>query len=384
VSDSARREAVLEAATALVSRPSENPPGKEAAVAEWLVDRLAASSASFEVETGEVEPGRPNVVARAGDPERGTVLLTGHTDVVPAAAERWTSPPYEPEIREGRLFGRGTSDMKGALAAMVVAAERYLERENPGQVVLAFAVDEEDDGRGTRALVEAGLEADVAIVGEPTELNVCTAIKGVVRYELTVAGESCHSGTPEEGRDAIAGMRELLDRVAAFDDELEATDHAVLSHEDATVTEVHGGLAPNVVADHATATLDWRFLPGRVTPEPFDERVAELVAGLSDDGDALDVEVDRTVFARAAETDPDHPAVAMVLDAARDRGVDAELVGFNAATDARFLVHDAGVPTLHFGPGSITDDAHTVDESVAVDDLVTAAAVYEAALERLL
>jgi acetylornithine deacetylase/succinyl-diaminopimelate desuccinylase-like protein len=94
--------------------------------------------------------------------------------------------------------------------------------------------------------------------------------------------------------------------------------------------------------------------------------------------------VDRTVFARAAETDPDHPAVAMVLDAARDRGVDAELVGFNAATDARFLVHDAGVPTLHFGPGSITDDAHTVDESVAVDDLVTAAAVYEAALERLL
>jgi acetylornithine deacetylase/succinyl-diaminopimelate desuccinylase family protein len=380
--DAERRQAVLEAATALVSRPSENPPGEERAVAEWLVDRLAASPAPFAVETREVEPGRPNVVARAGDADRGTVLLTGHTDVVPAEATDWTSPPYVPEIRDGRLFGRGAADMKGALAAMIVAAERYLERApTPGEVVLAFAVDEEDQGRGTRALVEDGLDADVAVVGEPTELNLCTAIKGVVRYEVEVGGESCHSGTPDQGRDAIRGLGELLDRVAGLDDELEATEHAVLSHEDATVTEVAGGLAPNVVADRATATIDWRFLPGRTVPGPFDERVADLVAGLSADGDEFDVHVDRTVFARAAETDADHPVVATMLDAARER-VDANLVGFNAATDARFLVHDAGIPTVHFGPGSITDDAHTVDESVAVDDLVAAAVVYETALDR--
>lgn len=377
-----RREAVLEAAEALVARPSENPPGEEAAVAEWLVDRLESSAVPFEVEATAIEPGRPNVVARTGDPDRGTVLLTGHTDVVPADSEDWTTPPYEPEVRDGRLYGRGTADMKGALAAMIIGTERYVERaEESGEVVLAFAVDEEYGGRGTQALVEGGLDADVAVVGEPTDLNVCTAIKGVSRYEVTITGEGCHSGMPDEGRDAIRALSALLDRIATLDDELEETAHEVLSHEDVTVTEVAGGLAPNVVAERASATIDWRFLPGKTTPEPFDRRFHEALDGITANGDPVDVNVDRTVFARAAETDPDHQTVSTVLDAASGEGIDTELVGFNAATDARFLVHDADIPTVHFGPGSITDDAHTVDESVAVADLVAAAGVYEAVLE---
>lgn len=377
-----RREAVLEAAEALVARPSENPPGEEAAVAEWLFDRLESSAVPFEVETTAIEPGRPNVVARIGDPDRGTVLLTGHTDVVPADSENWTTPPYKPEVRDGRLYGRGTADMKGALAAMIVGTERYVEQaEESGEVVLAFAVDEEYGGRGTQALVEGGLDADIAVVGEPTDLDVCTAIKGVSRYEVTITGEGCHSGMPDKGRDAIRALSALLDRIAALDDELEETAHEVLAHEDVTVTEVAGGLAPNVVAERASATIDWRFLPGKTTPEPFDRRFHEALDGITSNGDPVDVDVDRTVFARAAETDTDHQTVSTVLDAASSEGIDTELVGFNAATDARFLVHDAGIPTVHFGPGSITDDAHTVDESVAVADLVAAAGVYEAVLE---
>lgn len=379
------REAVVSDAMELVSRPSENPPGDESRVADWLVYRFESSRVPFTVERNEVASGRPNVVARVGDPEHGSVLLDGHTDVVPANPDDWTSDPYEPSVRDGRLYGRGTADMKGALAAKIVATERYVEHtDEPKEVILGFVVDEEDGGRGTRALIEAGIDADVALVGEPTGMNVCTAIKGVSRYEVTVRGESCHSGQPDEGRDAIRGLREVLDRVATLDDELESTTHPVLAHEDATVTEVDGGIAPNVVADSATATVDWRFLPGTTSPEPFDERLSEVVEGVTVDGKALDVSHERMVFARAGETDPDHPLVTATLDAARGAGVDAELVGFDAATDARFLIHDAGIPTVHLGPGSITDDAHTVDESVAVDELVQTVSVYERFLERVL
>lgn len=377
------REQVVDLTSKLVAHPSENPPGLEQGVAEWLATRLADSPVGFDIEIAEVLPDRPNVVAHAGNPDRGRVLLMGHLDVVPADEDTWTSDPYEPEVRNGRLYGRGSSDMKGAIAAMLVAAERYLDRaDDPGEVVLAFVADEEHGGAGAQALVEADIDADGAIIGEPTDMNVCTAIKGVARYEATVNGESCHSGQPDEGVDAIQGLAELLDRVATLDDELEATSHEVLAHEDITVTEVSGGVAPNVVADRATATIDWRFLPGTNEPGPFDERLRDTLNGLSVDNEVLDL--NRTVFARAGEIDPDHPLVRTILDAARDEGVSADLVGFNAATDARFLIHDADLPTVHFGPGSITKDAHTVDESVSVDELAMTAVVYGAALNRLL
>lgn len=379
------REAVLSAARELVSRPSENPPGEERAVAEWLAERFDRSSVPFDVERRNAMPDRPNVTARVGDPDRGSVLLTGHTDVVPADADAWSTDPYDPVVRDGRLYGRGTSDMKSALAAMLVAVEEYWEdTTDPGEVILAFVVDEEHGGAGTRTLVEDGLGADAAVVGEPTDLDVCTAIKGVSRYRTAVLGESCHSGQPDEGKDAIEGLRGLLERIAALDDARESTTHPVLAHEDVTVTEVDGGIAPNVVSDRAEATIDWRFLPGPTDPDPFDDRLAATLDDLTVGGTAFDVEIERTVFARAAETDPGHPVVEEILDAARDVGVEADIVGFDAATDARFLIHDLGLPTVHFGPGSLTDDAHTVDESVAVDDLKAAAMVYRTVLERLL
>lgn len=376
---------VLELTRELVARASENPPGDERAVAEWLAERLEASPAPFSVEIIDVFEGRPNVVAQAGDPEHGSLLLAGHTDVVPADESNWTTDPYDPTIRSGRLVGRGTADMKGAIAAMVVAAERYLDSaDDPGEVVLAFVVDEEHGGNGMQRLVDDGVSADAAVIGEPTGLDVCTAIKGVARYEVSVHGESCHSGQPDEGRDAIRGLRELLDRIERLDADLESTNHEVLAHEDVTVTEVAGGLAPNVVADRANATIDWRFLPGTTDPNPFDERLQSTLADLTVDGFEFPVDIDRTVFARAGETDPDHPIVTSVIDAARENGVDAALVGFDAATDARFLIHDAEIPTVHFGPGSITEDAHAVDESISVDELTTTAAVYESILKSTL
>lgn len=377
---------VVDLTAELVNHPSENPPGDERPVVEYLCTRLDDSPVPFDVETYDVVDDRPNVVARAGDPGRGTVLLTGHVDVVPANRGDWTGDPYEARESDGRLVGRGTTDMKGALAAKLVATETYFAQiDHPGEVILAFVADEEHLGRGTRALVERGVEADAAIVGEPTELDVSVATKGVVRYRITVSGVSCHSGRPDEGVDAIAGLSTVLDRIASLDKEVRSdTRHDLLEPETVTVTEVSGGIAPNVVADEAVATVDWRFLPGPADPDAFDERLSALLAGVTVDGEPVDIEVERTVFARGAEIRASHDLVDALSQAAREAGASGDPVGFNAATDARFLANDASIPTAHFGPGSLDDDAHTVDESVAIADLATTVETYRRALERLL
>lgn len=370
----------------LVARPSENPPGNEGGVASFLVDRLESSPVSFSIDKYDVEPGRPNVVAHAGNPEHGSVLLTGHTDVVPADPVDWTGDPYELERDGDRIVGRGVADMKGALAAKIVAAESFLTTTNdPGEVVLGFVVDEEFRGRGTQALIEQGVSADWGIIGEPTGLDVCIAEKGVARFEVTVAGRSAHSGRPDKGVNSIDGMRRILERVEQFDEVLgETTDHSLLTPETITTTEIESVGSPNTVPNQTKATIDWRFLPG--SGNDADDFVSEFLDVISDttlNGTPVDFRVDQTVFARASEIDIDHELVDASISAASDVGNSSDRVGFNAATDARFLVRDENIPTILFGPGSVEEDAHTVDESLCVSDLVQTAKTYRQLLDQL-
>lgn len=300
---------VVDLTAELVSRASENPPGNERRVAEFVAERLAASPVPFEIERQTVEPGRTNVIARGGDPTKGTVLLTGHLDVVPASADDWSGDPYDPRVADGRVVGRGAADMKGALAAKILAAESYLRTDDPGEVVLAFVVGEEASGVGSRALVESGIDADAAVVGEPTGLDVCVAQKGVVRYRVELRGESCHSGAPDEGVDAIAGLGRVLDAVNRLDDRLRAdSTHPQLTPETVTATEVEGGIAPGVVADRAAVTLDWRFHPGDTAPDRFDGLLsAALESAL--EPTSVSVDLERTLFARGAAVPDDHELV---------------------------------------------------------------------------
>ncbi|MFH5801787.1 M20 family metallopeptidase [Haladaptatus sp. CMAA 1911] len=379
-------EKIIELTSDLIKHESENPPGNEHSVADYLKARLQSSPVPFDIESYEVAPGRPNVVARVGNPSNGSVLLAGHTDVVPAHATDWSADPYDPTVHDERLVGRGAADMKGALAAKILATEAYYnETDEPGQVILAFVVDEETNGAGMKTLVDRGIDADAAIIGEPTDLQVCTAQKGVVRYKVTVHGESGHSGRPDNAINAISGLNRAIERIETFDDRLRKEErHPLLAPETITVTEIEGGTAPNVVPDMATATVDWRFHPGKTDPDRFDHRLRELLDGISLDNKPLSIELGRTVFARAAEVTPDHEFAGILCDAARTAGVPADVIGFDAATDARFLVHDAGVPTVLFGPGSIERDAHTVDESVRITDLTATVETYRVALARLL
>ena len=240
-------EKIIELTSELIGHESENPPGNEHDVADYLETRLQSSPVPFDIESYEVLPGRPNVVARAGDPSNGTVLLAGHTDVVPAHAADWSADPYEPTVHDDRLIGRGAADMKGGLAAKIIATEAYYKMtDEPGQVILACVVDEEANGAGMRTLVERGIDADAAIISEPTDLHVCAAQKGVARYKVAVRGESGHSGRPDDAINAITGLNRVIESIEAFDDHLRKEErHPLLAPETITVIEIAGGIAPN-------------------------------------------------------------------------------------------------------------------------------------------
>lgn len=369
----------------LISFPSENPPGNEGPIADFLVQRLERSPVAFDVSVQEIESGRPNVVARAGEPARGTLLLTGHVDVVPAVGENWTGDPYELQRVDDRIVGRGVSDMKGALAAKLLAAETYLqEHSDPGEVVLAFVVGEETTGFGSKALVDDGIDADAAILGEPTDLNVGIAQKGVVRYDVTISGRSAHSARPDKGASAVDGLRVLLEQCHELEQSIREEVHPLLSSGSVSVTEVNAGIAPNVIPDEVELSIDWRTVPGTAfrTASDFDGKLADIAETIERECPDLTVEYDRWIFARATEIPSDAAVVSALTGAVENVGVDSDVTGFDATTDARHFIHRGNIPTVLFGPGTVESDAHTVDESISVDDLVTTANVYRRTLER--
>ncbi|WP_155120628.1 M20 family metallopeptidase [Haloprofundus marisrubri] len=388
--------AVVELTRTLVQCPSPNPPGGEAPVVDALVDRLREGPVEWTLEREELEPGRPNLVARAGNPEHGRLLLTGHTDVVPANADDWTGDPYELRREDGgpdgdRLVGRGVADMKGALAAKVVAAEAFLtnhgdssDANTTGEVVLGFAIDEERGGPGTERIAETVGDIDAAVIGEPTDLHVAIAQYGALDWTLTVSGRESHSGRPDRGINAIDGIRCALNGVAELADEVAAENHPILEPGPTiSVTEIEGGSAPHVVPGEARATISWRTLPEGPEPDDYDERMRAAVESGLADAPPVEFDLQRTMTVDGVALDAEHPLVRRTVDAAHDVGIDSHIVGFNAGSDTRFLV-PRGIPAVLFGPGTIEDDAHTVDESVAVSDLLVTARVYERLLERYL
>jgi acetylornithine deacetylase/succinyl-diaminopimelate desuccinylase family protein len=374
-------DAVVAELRELVSRPSVNPPGDERELVEYLADRFASSPVPFDVETHEVKPDRPNVVARAGDPSRGRLLLTGHVDVVPATAENWTGDPFELREEDGRLYGRGTADMKGAVAAQIQAAEAYLQAaDDPGEVSLAYVVDEESTGDGTAALVERGMEADAAILGEPTDLGLGVAHFGSVRYTVHVHGRRSHAARPSEGRNAIEGIRRVLNAVRDLDATETADDHPFLDAESIKPTVLDSDDGGNVIPAAASVIVDWRFHPGPTDESAFRERLQtafdEALAGTD-----LTADLELWQFTRGAEVDADAPVATAVEQAAADRGYDCAPFGCNYGADTPHLIYGGGIPTVLFGPGNI-DDAHSIDESIRTADLVAATEIYERAIER--
>ncbi|MGH7126011.1 MAG: M20 family metallopeptidase, partial [Stellaceae bacterium] len=243
----------------LVRRPSVS--GEEGSVAEFIAEFLRDHD--LDPALAEVEPGRPNVSAAWGAEAGPALLLTGHSDTVPVG-EGWSRDPFGAEVADGRLYGRGSCDMKAGLAGMMLAllaVKRRIARPT-GRVIFAACVDEEEGGKGTQDALRKGLAADCAVIGEPTELQPIGAAKGDAYFEVKVRGRSAHAGSPELGANAIYGAAKAIEAVQRHHAELRRRAHPLLGSPSASVGKVSGGFTVSAVPDSCTFWIDRRLMPG--------------------------------------------------------------------------------------------------------------------------
>ena len=365
----------------LVRAASENPPGNEAPAAELAA--AMCEDAGLEVTVHEAEAGRPNVSARLGDGGRPRVVFCSHLDVVPAGDRSlWERDPYAGDVAAGRLHGRGSADAKGPCAAAIEAAGMLAaEADLAGTLELLLVADEEAMGsKGAGPLVSEGVvEADAAIVGEPTSLQVVRAQRGACWLRVTVRGRAAHGSAPERGRNAILHMAEILSHLPGT---LPPIEHPVLGGPSLNVGTIRGGEKINIVPASCAIEIDRRTLPG--------EAPGDVIAAIESAVDSarlrypdLQAEVDLELSAEPFEIAEDAPLVTAMAEAVREvTGSLAALAGFRGASDARFFAQ-TGIPVIVCGPGDISL-AHTARESVDLGEVRDAALAYACAFAGLM
>ena len=367
----------------MVRIPSDNPPGNEREVAEFLAQYL--NRAGLDVELREVAPGRPNVVARWGRVgSRPHLILNGHIDALPPG-DGWTRDPYGGEIVNGRLYGRGSTDMKGPVASLIAAVEAVKESgvKPRGSVTLTAVMDEEGRQEGTRRLVQEGVVGDFAIVAEPTEFLPVAAHKGDMYIEVVAHGREAHASTPQEGVNAIDHMADIIVELRGLADRLRERSHPLVGHPTLTVGTIDGGMLTPMVPGRCRITIDRRVLPNEIADEAV-QQVREAVDRVRHRRPDVRADVRMEAFAPPMEIDVKSPLVTVLRETtAQILGRDPGVHGWAATCDANLLVNEGKTPTLVFGPGSIAEQAHKPDESVSIDELMTAAKIYALTILRL-
>ena len=362
----------------LVAIPSVNPAFRregepdhwfgEAAlgayVAEWL------RGIRLDVEVDNVLPGRPNVIARLGGrPSGKRFLWEGHLDTVQTSG--MAIAPFEPVLRDGRLYGRGAVDDKGCLAAFMLALRSLTETPPECDVTFLAAIDEEYQFKGIQHHLARGENYDFGVAGEPTELRIVRACKGCVRWTIEIVGKSAHTSRPEEGIDAIQIAQDLL-RTFRESGIAGRDVHPLLGSSALTCTMFHAGQGPNTVPASARLTFDCRTLPDQSGAEVWNEigKVAEGFARALPSPARVILEPP-FIDTIGMDVPADSPIVTAMQGVCRSFGIDAELVGVPFGSDATKMTA-RGIPSIIFGPGSIVQ-AHAADEFVRVADVTTAA-----------
>jgi acetylornithine deacetylase/succinyl-diaminopimelate desuccinylase family protein len=375
---------VAELVSELVKQPSPNPPGEEAQAAQRLAE--ACRERGLHVRLDDAAPGRPNLHASTGPDGAGGLLLIGHTDTVPPG-EGWTRDPYGGTIEDGRVFGRGATDMKGGIAAAVIAMAALVraEVELQAPVMLAALVDEEETGLGVRTmLARGGVQAAGAIVAEPTGMQTIVACRGNCYVDVELRGRSAHAGSAHEGRNAIYGATRLIEGVQRLHDELAAETHPLLGAGTWSVGTIRGGTGTAMVPDRCRVSIDRRLLPGQTGERARDE-IAALLDELDLPAHELAASAELVMEIPSFEVPPDHPLVTAAREASMDAGgPDLSIAGWSAACDGGYLMRDTGIPAIVLGPGNVVEQAHRPDESVSVDEVTTAARAYALCALRML
>jgi len=377
----------------LVATPSVNPMGRPVSGPEFfeyqmtdylerLFDRLG-----LRWQRQPLEPKRENIIARldgAVPPEEGgqLIMFEAHQDTVPV--DGMSIEPWTPTVRDGRLYGRGSCDIKGGMAAMLVAVSRLAE-EPVGQrptILMACSVNEEHGYSGAVDLARLWKDGaksiiprqpDAAIVAEPTNLQVVVAHKGTLRWKCHTTGRAAHSSQPHLGENAIYRMGRVVAALEAYARDVTPTlpRHTLCGGVTLSVGTIRGGLSVNTVPDACTIEIDRRLVPGENSREAR-QHVIDFIASYP--GVDFEVRHDTPFMDGATLSEGPNERLANSLSTvARECFGAGERIGVPYGTDASKLAA-AGVPSVVFGPGSI-DQAHTIDEWVALDEVERASEV---------
>ncbi|MDB5349365.1 MAG: acetylornithine deacetylase or succinyl-diaminopimelate desuccinylase [Planctomycetota bacterium] len=374
-------DAVTRLLSDLVAIPSVNPMGRALSGPTVLETRMSDYLERYFRDLGvpyrrhEVRSGRDNVIAKYEAPGgRRTILFDVHQDTVPT--DGMTIDPFLPKIEGGKLFGRGSCDVKGGMAAMLAAFARLVAEKPSGSasVILACTVDEEFTHVGSSRLAEERPDVDLAIVAEPTRLDLVTTHKGAVRWKIRSHGVACHSSTPHLGDNAIYRMARVVTALSDYALVLSrATPDPILGPPSLSVGRIDGGVSVNVVPDWCEIEVDRRVIPGEM-PESVPGEAAAFLRerlGSLDGLEFLPPWVNMPALSpNMRETD----LAAMSDVIASATGRTPSRIGVPYGTDAGPL-GQAGIPCVVFGPGDIAQ-AHTKDEWIELDEVRVAAELY--------
>lgn len=385
---------VVETLSELVRIPSVNPMGRSVSGPEFLEARVTEHLEGLFTRLGlpserhTVAPGRDNIITRLDGrvpPEQGgpLVLLEVHQDTVPIDGMK--IDPFSGEVRDGRVYGRGACDIKGGMAAMLAALSRLVQERPPEMptIALACSVNEEYGFTGAQQLQRIWSEGksqlvprlpDLAIVAEPTLLNVVVAHKGVARWRCHTHGRAAHSSDPSQGVNAIYRMGKVLAALERYAQEVPPTHqaHPLVGRPTLSVGTITGGISVNTVPDRCTIEIDRRVLPGE-DPRHAWQEVIDFVSAHSGLAEPPTHDEPHMIAGGL----PDHingALAARLAEVVRTLGNPCELIGVPYGTDAAAFARTT-MPVVVFGPGSIAQ-AHTEDEWVEVDQLRRAAEVY--------
>ena len=369
----------------LISIPSINPQsvkdfdmgiyGEERAagvLAGWFTDR------AVHAEVKVLSPGRANTIAHLkGDDSSRRYLLCGHLDTVGIDG---MNDPFKPEIRDGKIFGRGACDDKGPLAAMcVAAAELSIAGKLPCDIVVLGSCGEEYDMRGAaNYAAEYGKKLTGAILAEPTGFDVIYAHKGVVRLRVVVPGISAHSSMPELADNAIYTAAKAIAEIEKFAEiKRSQRSHPLLGTETVVPTIINGGSQINVIPDSCEIKIDWRTLPGRTVQDCVAELDIFLKNDVRDDIEVFPMESG----AVAIESDKDSDMIRLLSEISKAMTGKGNKIVAGYATDGSALA-GLGIPLAVFGPGSVAQ-AHKADEHIEIEQLEKAVDIFKEFLLKL-
>lgn len=367
----------------LVSIPSYHGiKNQETAAAEKIHNLFVKEG--IESEVIHVADGRCNVIARLKGTENGrTLLLTGHTDTVPPYDMR---DPFILKKDGDKLFGRGVVDMKGPLSCMIygIIAIKRAKIKLSGDVIFAGVIDEEEKSLGTIDLLEKGIKADAAIVGEPTNFDVCVAHRGLEWFELFFQGRTVHGGAQKSGINAILKASDFIQKTEEkLQPQIMNETHPIIGTSSMNYGTIHGGTQPSTVAGECCMTIDRRWVPG-IKYEDVIRQYKDVIDELSKEDEKFkcNLKVMESSLMKegyvheSMETDINHPIVNIAMEKVKEvSGHNSRITYFPAWSDGGLLSSYGNIPTVIFAPGDL-QTAHSADEQFEIRQILPASLIY--------